>query len=140
LKEWIEKYKKYLDEANTGAEFNFQKIEPKSLSNILDSEWLDGKDKTTVIKERENAKKETKLDPAFPAPLMTQTLAKVSAISKCDFEFLSQNEEVQLISDLEHLLLTDFPDHELRKDTRVSFAASILSRIIPNTKEDYTDI
>jgi hypothetical protein len=140
LKEWIEKYKKYLDKANTGAEFNFQKIEPKSLSNILDSEWLDGKNDEAKTKEQENAKKETKLDPAFPAPLMTQTLAKVSAISKCDFEFLSQNEEVQLISDLEHLLLTDFPDHELRKDTRVSFAVSILSRIIPNTKEDYTDI
>ena len=140
LKEWIQKYKKYLDDANTGVEFNYEKIEPDSLSHILDPKWLLNKNAEDIKKEEELAEKKTKLDPAFPAPLMTQTLAKVSAISRSDFELLSANEEQQLIADLEHLLLTDFPDHELRKDTRVSFAASVLSRIAPNTKEDYTAI
>jgi|GEM_PF-934738 len=140
LQEWINIYKKYLEEANTGAEFNFEKIEPKSLSNILNPEWFEGRTEGELETERKNAEKDATLDPAFPAPLMTQTLAKVSAINNSDFEFLSHNEEEQLISDLEHLLLTDFPDHELRKDTRVSFAASVLSRIVPNTKDDYTDV
>ena len=140
LKEWIQNYRQYLVNADSGAEFNFEKIEPKSLSNLLNPEWEKHDDEECMKNEEEKAKEDTKLDPAFPAPLMTQTLAKVSAISKSDFEFLSHNEEEQLISDLEHLLLTDFPDHELRKDTRVSFAASILSRIVPDTKIDYADV
>jgi len=133
LQEWIKTYKKYLEEADTGTEFNFDKIEPQSLAKIISSDKVSKKRMIT-------AKKECALDPAFPAPLMTQTLAKVSAISKSDLEFLTLNEEEQLISDLEHLLLTDFPDHELRKDTRVSFAASMLSKIIPNTKDDYSKV
>lgn len=139
LKEWLKVYEKYLVEENIGAIFNYDKIEPKALSNILNPEWVEI-NKNNLKKEEEQAKKDTRLDPAYPAPLMTQTLAKVSAISRSDFEFLSKNEEEQLISDLEHLLLTDFPDHELRKDTRVSFAASVLSKIIPNTKVDYTRV
>jgi len=139
LQKWIENYKMYLEEANTGAKFNFKKIEPKSLSNILNPEWKN-KEGNDLANEVDNAIKDCSLDPAFPAPLMTQTLAKVSAISKSDFEFLSRNEEEQLISDLEHLLLTDFPDHEFRKDSRVSFAASVLSRIVPNTKDDYSEV
>ncbi|MDY0201882.1 MAG: RNA-directed DNA polymerase [Tenuifilaceae bacterium] len=140
LQQWIQTYETYLREANINVEFNFEKIEPKSLSNILNPKWLEKIGEEETEKEKIKAKKESTLDPAFPAPLMTQTLAKVSAISNSDFEFLSQNEEKQLISDLEHLLLTDFPDHELRKDTRVSFAVSILSRIVPNTKIDYTNV
>lgn len=139
LQDWITTYKRYLEEAGTGAEFNYDKIEPKSLANILDSEWTK-KNRKKIKSEQHRAKKDCTLDPAFPAPLMTQTLAKVSAINKSDFEFLSHNEEEQLIADLEHLLLTDFPDHELRKDTRVSFAASVLSRIVPNTKDDYSEV
>lgn len=137
LQEWLKTYNNYLVEENIGAIFNYDKIEPKALSNILNPAWIDN-NSNNLNKEKEQAKKDASLDPAYPAPLMTQTLAKVSAISRSDFEFLSKNEEEQLISDLEHLLLTDFPDHELRKDTRVSFAASVLSRIIPNTKVDYT--
>jgi len=140
LKEWIINYYKCLDEANTGAVFNFEKIEPKSLSNALNPEWISDKESNIINAEEIKAKKECSLDPAFPAPLMTQTLARVSAISRSDFEFLSQSEEEQLISDLEHLLLADFPDHELRKDTRISFAASILAQIMPNTKEDYSKV
>lgn len=138
LKKWITNYNQYLENANTGAEFNYDKIEPKSLAHILKLELVENKKPNEA--EIINAKKDACLNPDFPAPLMTQTLAKVSAISKSDFEFLSHNEENQLISDLEHLLLTDFPDHELRKDTRVSFAASVLSRIVPNTKDDYSDV
>jgi hypothetical protein len=140
LIEWIKKYKSFLQDSDIGVTFNFDKIEPKQLSTIIKLDGL----KEVEIDERERqvdiAKKASTLDPLFPAPLMTQTLSKVSAISNRDFEFLSNNEEEQLISDLEHLLLTDFPDHELRKDTRVSFAASILSRLVTNTSDNYTDI
>ena len=133
LKKWIINYKQYLEEANTGVEFNLEKMEPESLSGIFGTEII-------TDEKKENIKNKCCLNPAFPAPLMTQTLAKVSAISRSDFEFLTQSEEERLISDLEHLLLTDFPDHELRKDTRISFAASILARIVPNTKEDYSKV
>lgn len=137
LLEWIKSYNSLLVTSNTGIEFNYDKLEPKSLGNILNEEWLKSNSEN-IDKETSKAKKKSKLDPAFPAPLMTKTLAKVSAINNSDFEFLSHNEEEQLISDLEHLLLTDFPDHELRKDTRVSYAASVLSRIVPNTNDDYS--
>ena len=46
----------------------------------------------------------------------------------------------QLIADLEHLLLTDFPDQELRRDNRVSFAASMLSRLVPRRHFDTEEL
>jgi hypothetical protein len=140
LTNWVKEYKKILDKFQTGVKYNFEKIEPKEFSDyVLDTEKR-GIKKSELKKSYKIAYKATTLDPKFPSPLMTQTLAKVSAISKTDFDLLSEGEESQLIADLVHLLITDFPDQELRKDTRISFAATMLSRIIPKKRYDYSQI
>ncbi|AUS95241.1 hypothetical protein [Clostridium thermosuccinogenes] len=82
----------------------------------------------------------TKLDPDYPAPLMTQTLAKISNIVRIDFDLIEEVERKQIISDIEHLLVTDFPDEELRRDTRISFAATMLSKLVPKNHVDITEI
>lgn len=132
LVDWIKFYDSKLKEFNTGAVFSQDKIDPPDFCTFYKSQF----DNDAKIK----AKEATRIDPQFPSPLMTQTLAKVSGINSTEFDLLSISEENQFIADLEHLLLTDFPDHELRKDTRISFAATMLARIVPKKRYDYSEV
>lgn len=137
--DWVLFYRDSLKESGIGVSFNSRKTEPEAFGLELDK-YSD----SITLKERESLidiiKKECILDPEYPVPLMTQTLAKVSNIADSDIDFLTETEEKQLLADLEHLLLTDFPDHELRCDTRVSFASNMLARIMSNKRSDYTSI
>jgi len=132
LVDWIKLYDAKLKELNTGAVFSQEKIDPPEFAIFYKSQLDDD------VKKK--AKDATRIDPQFPTPLLTQTLAKVSAINSTEFDLLSISEENQFIADLEHLLLTDFPDHELRKDTRISFAATMLARIVPKKRYDYSEV
>jgi len=136
LIDWITWYKSLLKKHRIGSRLNLDKTEPESLKNLLNvprSKWKGRNHKKRIIA----ATKATKIDdPQFPSPLMTQTLAKVSALAAADFEILDESEEKELIADLEHLLITEFPDQELRRDTRVSFAATMLARIVPRSLQD----
>lgn len=134
LLEWIEEYQNILDKSNIGTTFNPVKTEPRGLADYY--KCLKSDDQQDIIKSKEEAKKQTALDPDFPSPLMTQTLGKVSKIAGTAFNLLSRDEERSLIADIEHLLVTEFPDHELRKDTRVSFAARMLSTLVPQVLAD----
>ena len=60
---------------------------------------------------------------------MTQTLAKLSDVTRCDIELLDDTGQEALLADLEHLMLTDFPQTELPPATRVSFAAGRIARV-----------
>lgn len=135
--EWILLYQNILSESGIGVSFNSGKTEPKEFG-----ERFENIKKVEDITEEAltHIEKCCRLDPEYPVPLMTQTLAKVSNIADSDIDFLTEAEEKQLLADLEHLLLTDFPDHELRCDTRVSFASNMLARIISNKRADYTAI
>ena len=125
LCDWIEWYKDVLLE--NGFEFNPQKTEPTELGKFLNpAGTTNNSEKEELLAKAERA---AKLDKHFPSPLMTQTLAKVSKIAQANIDFLDEDEKDQLISDIEHLLITEFPDQELRRDTRVSFAAGRLSMI-----------
>jgi hypothetical protein len=117
---WIADYRKLLSDYHTGVELNDAKTEPNEVLQFLN--------KTCSY---EDAKKACKLDPDFPSPLMTETLAKVSAINDTEFEMLSESEKDRFTEDVEHLLLADFNNQEIKKDTRLSFAASVLTKIIP---------
>jgi len=133
---WISEYEELLNDSLTGAKINLTKTEPLDLAEFLkmsEEERLNKKSKKKAL----NA---CKLDPDFPSPLMTQTLAKVSNLADSDVDFLTENEENQLISDLEHLLITDFPDHELRSDTRVAFAATMLSSVMSKKRVNYSEV
>lgn len=118
---WLYFYKDLLEK--NGLSLNLEKIEPIEFEKLL-------------INPRSKIKKKAKiaaeLDPNFPAPLMTQTLAKLSNIVRVDLALLDEKEENQLFADLEHLLLADIPDHEIRKDTRVAFASNKLARLAPS--------
>lgn len=139
---WISEYEKIIEANNVGAEFNLEKTQPEELADyikaIKDNSYSSQSD---IEESKKKAKEATKLDPAFPSPLMTQTLAKVSKIAGTEFQLLDPDEERSLIADIEHLLVTEFPDQELRRDTRVSFAARMLSNLVPqitvNTEKAY---
>ncbi|MFD2602623.1 RNA-directed DNA polymerase [Flavobacterium suzhouense] len=132
LTAWIKKYEKIIEESGTGVKYNPSKTEPKALAQYLEAqENTDDK-----LESFEKAKDECRLDPDFPSPLMTKTLSKVSKIAGTAFNLLGPEEEKNVIADVEHLLVTEFPDHELRKDTRVSFAARILTTLVPQIKLD----
>lgn len=139
LIEWIKGYETLIRDSGIGANIKPDKTEPKALSELLNPDGTACKCDNSETLSRK-AKKECRLDPNFPTPLVTQTLAKVSNIADCDIDFLTEHEERQLISDLEHLLVTDFPEHELKSDTRISFAASMLSSIMPKKRVDYSEV
>jgi hypothetical protein len=138
LIEWIDLYRTILTEEIHKLKINDTKTEPSLLKEYINSE----SDTSEIDKQQKksSAKRDTKLDPDFPSPLMTQTLVKVSNINKTEFDLLDEQEEDEMIVDLEHLLLADIPDQELRKDTRISFAATMLSRIVPRKVPEITNL
>ncbi|HNX48946.1 MAG TPA: RNA-directed DNA polymerase [Thermoanaerobaculaceae bacterium] len=150
LLSWVERYQELLEEHETGARFNPKKCEPRALADLLDSrsrgveaglgsprgsarELGEGEHGEAA---RDAAEGECRVDLRSPAPLMTRTLALVSNLAHADFELLSLEEQEHLLGDLEHLLLAEFPDTEIRADTRMSFAATLLSRWAPRTLAD----
>lgn len=75
-------------------------------------------------------RKNTRIDPKYPSPLMTLTLQKVSQISHISLRLMSPNETDMIFHDLKSLISIDLPDAEIKKDTRISFASTMLSRLI----------
>lgn len=80
------------------------------------------------------------LDSHYPTPLLTQTLHKISEIAKMPLDLLSSNEFSMVFRDLQMLLVTDFPEQEIKKGTRTSFACTMLSRLTSDIKVDYDKI
>ena len=80
------------------------------------------------------------LDSHYPTPLLTQTLHKISEIAKIPLDLLSSNEFSMVFRDLQMLLVTDFPEQEIKKGTRTSFACTILSRLTSDINVDYDKI
>jgi len=78
---------------------------------------------------RQAAEEASRLDPQFPCPLMTKTLGLVSAIARTDFNLLEPVELEALTDQLEHLLLVTLPEEEIPEKTRMSFAATRLTRV-----------
>ena len=80
------------------------------------------------------------LDSQYPTPLLTQTLHKISEIAKMPLDLLSTNEFSMVYRDLQMLLVTDFPEQEIKKGTRTSFACTMLSRLTSDINVDYDKI
>lgn len=123
LVEWVKKYEELLE--NKGFTINRDKIEPKSLSDILDGD------------EEKDLKG---IDPAYPSPLMTLMLQKVSQMADMNVEQLSNTEFDLLFADLKELLVMDISDQEIKKETRISFAVTMLSRILVRGDIDYEEL
>lgn len=55
-------------------------------------------------------------------------------------DLLSTNEFSMVFRDLQMLLVTDFPEQEIKKGTRTSFACTMLSRLVSDINVDYDKI
>jgi len=129
LVDWIRIYKELLAKHQENVIIHEGKFEPAKLREYVFP--ANDVERENVEECRVEAKKNSYLDPKFPAPLMTKTLALVSAINDVEFELLDEEEQGRILEHLEHLLLVNIPNHELRVDTRISFAASKISRLAP---------
>lgn len=127
LLNWVKRYDALLSESKNRLKINYDKIEPTEFSELLKAQKRKRNNVNKKLKEK--AEKKCKLDPKFPSPLMTKTLALVSDIAKTDFNLLEPNELNSATEQLEHLLLVDIPEEEIPSKTRLSFAAGRLTKI-----------
>ncbi|MCY1222364.1 hypothetical protein D9M72_344540 [compost metagenome] len=116
-----------IDRLGSGANINPSKTEPKALGDLLGAS--DASKRVAGSDLWNRAQHECRLDPEFPTPLMTKTIALVSAIGRTDFTALEDNELSILSQQLEHLLLVDVPEAEMPERTRLAFAATRLARV-----------
>lgn len=130
LVEWVRKYQELLND--NGFTINGDKMEPVAFSKILSA---------TNDEDRKAAEAELNgLDPVYPQPLMTVTLQKVSQMAEMNVEQLTKAEFDMLFSDLQELLVMDISDQEIKKETRISFAVTMLSRILVHGDVDYEEL
>ena len=85
-------------------------------------------------------KEPIEFDSHYPTPLITQTLHKISDIAKMPLDLLNTNEFNMVFRDLQMLLVTEFPEEEIKKGTRTSFACTMLSRLTSDINVDYAEI
>ena len=131
LSVWIKNYVKIISKFLNRAKINDQKIEPEEFRYYYTSP----NDESEV-----KAEQKCRLDPNIATPFSTLTLKKLSGLSRNPFELLDESEKHELLLDIEHILVTDFPEEEIRKDTRVSWAATLLSRLVPEIDFNSSEI
>ena len=142
LLDFLNYYGKVLKDSETGVKFQEEKISPINAFDFL------SENKFSYAKSIDY--KAPALDISFPEPLMTHTLQKMSNLNDADYELIDDDEILNIEADLEHFLLADFPDSEMRRDTRMAFASyklcQLAKQITPNfrildaTSKDYLDI
>ncbi|RAJ76684.1 reverse transcriptase (RNA-dependent DNA polymerase) [Chitinophaga dinghuensis] len=124
-------YHNKINELNHTLNFQSSKIEPANAIKY---------DKNKGFTTNRGYRKYIELDVEFPSPLMTNTLKKVSHINDIDFDLLDEDDIDNLEVDLKHLLITDFPATEIRKDTKMSFASSRLCRLAMEIKPNFNAV
>lgn len=129
-KQWVETYLKLLQD--NGLEINESKTEPKDVLKRVDDNLL--------LVDLQKLKSNGAIDSFYPTPLMTQTLQKVSMLSKEKLPLLSGSEFNLVFKDLQTMLVTDIPETEIKKATRISFACTMLSRMMRDGQVDYHEV
>ena len=128
-KQWVETYLKWLQE--NGLEINEGKAEPKDVLKRVDD---------VLRVDLQTLKDKGAVDSFYPTPLMTQTFQKVSMLSKEKLPLLSGAEFNLVFKDLQTMLVTDIPETEIKKATRISFACTMLSRMMRDGQVDYHEV
>jgi hypothetical protein len=128
LVKWVRDYASLLSRSVTGLRLNRDKCQPEEISPLVFG-TVRGQRVDPVNSQWMAAKQKCELDPKFPTPLMTKTLALISAIARTDFALLESAEMIALTDQLEHLLLVNIPGEEVQEKTRLSFAATKLTRL-----------
>jgi hypothetical protein len=126
---WITEYEGILQRHNRGWEIGMNKTEPKELREYLSENRSESPRRLARL--RKNATTAMKLNPAFPSPLLTQTLTRISTLNSTPFELLDGPGRQEFLENMKLLMLGDISPQEVREDTRVSFAASRLARFGP---------
>ena len=138
LCKWIADYKNILNRHFKLLKINDDKIEPVMVKEYLFSQENKENEEDCDYQKTAEA---CKLNVELPSPFTTLTLRKLSGFSSNPFELLDDVGKKELLNDIEHILSVDFPNDEIRKDTRVSWAASLILRLVPlfeiNVKELY---
>ena len=129
-KQWVETYLKLLQD--NGLEINESKTEPKDVLKRVDDNLL--------LVDLQKLESNGAIDSFYPTPLMTQTLQKVSMLSKEKLPLLSGSEFNLVFKDLQTMLVTDIPETEIKKATRISFACTMLSRMMRDGQVDYHEV
>lgn len=120
-------YDDLIKKSNTGVSFQTEKMLPDEMlhhSNV-------------GFSLKDASKPDNTVDIDFPKPLITQTLQKMSELNSEEYELKDDFDLENSTADLEHFLLADFPDEEMRRDTRISFAAMKLSQIAKQITPDF---
>lgn len=112
--------------------------EAKLLESIISEGWRIFNEEEEKSWKKIN--KSMAIDPRFPSPLMTQTLQKVSQLSNLELRFLNPEESERVFFDLQSLVTVDFPEEEIKKETRISFASTMLSRMMVKESPDWRAI
>jgi len=138
LFDWTGWYQKLLHQY--GLEVNIEKLAPDGIAKVLEGKEQD--QGGVFIADYEDAflpamDEFSAIDPFFPTPLMTQTLQKVSQIQGMNLNMLSAKEFAIVFSELQSLLVADLSEQEIKKSTRISFACTMLSRLIVDGEVDY---
>lgn len=146
LIDWMHEYWLLLEERKL--KINFDKIQPtlpdsysSLFTNLIKNGWeyLENDDIKKILDKNKLRDKEEiikkigeycSIDPIYPSPLMILTLQKVSQISNLSLNLLSKNENDLVFHDLKSLITVDLADAEIKKETRISFASTMLSRML----------
>ena len=144
LFEWLAWYQQLLSQK--GLELNVSKLAPERLLKGLDKKGNepDGLDNLIIKDHRdeliENIHEYACIDPKYPTPLMTQTLQKVSMLQGLNLNMLSTREFEMVFGELQSLLVADLSEQEIKESTRISFACTMLTRLIVDGDVDYEKI
>ena len=138
LFDWTGWYQKLLHQY--GLEVNIEKLAPDGIAKVLEGKEQD--QGGVFIADYEDVflpamDEFSAIDPFFPTPLMTQTLQKVSQLQGMNLNMLSAKEFAIVFSELQSLLVADLSEQEIKKSTRISFACTMLSRLIVDGEIDY---
>ncbi|KAF5066144.1 hypothetical protein DSECCO2_266890 [anaerobic digester metagenome] len=136
LLEWVDDYERMITRYLSRVTINPEKIEPEAFRQYFEKRHEISTEESIRIQAAESCR----LDPLIASPFSTLTLKKLSGLNKDPFELMDDSEKNDLLRDIEHLLVTEFPDTEIRKDTRVSWAAMLLARLVPEIDFDVNEL
>lgn len=148
LCDWIDEYRRLLDKHNIGAEVNVQKCDPETFgawmeeheSIALSQKPLSKRMSKRIQVIKDAAIRDTKIDGANPAKLLTKTLGQVSEIAATNPDILDDEDLEERLKLLEWLLLANIPEHEIRPDTRAAFAAGKIAVLAPMLFHEANDL
>lgn len=131
LCEWIANYIGLLEKHGIGPEVEPDKYIPPELKWILHDK-LEEKPPAPLSELSATAMEAAAVSGRKPTQLMTRTLAQVSMLAAIDFDLLTEAGRGQRLEQLEWLLLANIPEHEIRSDTRMAFAAARIAALTPS--------